>query len=70
MSDLERALNDLEATLSHVWDEADREFYARHFPWHTPGPVCSTLADHHHGRTRIFYYPDPIIIDPPDKEAQ
>lgn len=67
MSDLERALNDLEATLSHVWDEADAEYTARHYPWHEPGDRCPWLPDHHHGRTRIWYYPDPIIIEPPQE---
>jgi len=66
MSDLERALNDLEASLSTIWEQADAEYVARHYPWHTAGPACAAVGDHVHAASgRVFYWPPTVEVDPP-----
>jgi len=67
MSDLERALEDLEASLSAVWEQADAEYIARHYPWHKRNAGCEQYPDHVHGRSgRIFYWPDQLTVYPPE----
>lgn len=66
---LTAALADLEATLARVWEEADREYEARHYPWHQRTPGCDdAYGDHVHGPGRIIYYPDAISVDRPNEE--
>lgn len=69
MSDLERALEDLEASLASVWEQADAEYVARHYPWHRSGEECGLYADHVHGRKtgRIFYWPETLTVYPPEQ---
>jgi len=68
VSDLERALEDLEASLAAVWEQADAEYVARHYPWHPNGDRCDQYPDHVHAALgRIYYWPDQITIHPPDE---
>lgn len=65
MNELERALDAMEASLASVWEQADAEYIARHFPWHVNGDGCEQYADHVHGKSgRVYYWPDQITVNP------
>jgi hypothetical protein len=68
VTELERALDNLEASLASVWAQADAEYIARRYPWHEPGVGCDRYDDHVHGKSgRIYYWPEQITVLPPDE---